>query len=102
MLFNVQHAEILIHASENFFREMMQFGVKFRCTPPHLSISHHIRFGSEFLRLQALDGHPLDRQLSFPVVLDAVVLLIKHISSHAEVCHLHSVRLVQPAGAMTL
>ena len=58
--------------------------------------AHHVGFGGEFLGLQTLDGHPLDRQLGLPVVLNTVVLLVKHITRHAEVCHLHCVRLVQP------
>lgn len=60
------------------------------------SFAHHIRLGGEFLCLQTLDGHPLDRQLSLPVILNTVILLIKNISGHAEVCHLDCIWLVQP------
>lgn len=60
------------------------------------SFAHHVRLGGEFLCLQTLDGHPLDGQLSLPVVLNTVILLIENISGHAKVCHLHCVRLIQP------
>lgn len=60
------------------------------------SFAHHVRLGGEFLCLQTLDCHPLDRQLSLPVVLNTVILLIENVSGHAKVCHLHCVRLIQP------
>ena len=60
------------------------------------SFAHHVRLRGEFLCLQTLDGHPLDRQLSLPVVLNTVILLIENVSGHAKVCHLNCVRLIQP------
>lgn len=58
--------------------------------------TNHIWFGGELLCLQTLNSHPFDRQLGFPVVLNTVILLIKHISGHAKVGHLHCVGLIQP------
>lgn len=58
--------------------------------------AYHVWLGGKFLCLQTLDGHPLDRQFSLPVVLNTVIFLIENISGHAKVRHLHRIRLIQP------
>lgn len=57
---------------------------------------HHVGLGGELVRLQALQSHPLDRQLDSALVVDAVIFFIVHVSGQTEVCHLHRVALVQP------
>ena len=49
------------------------------------------------MRLQALQGHPLDWELDGVLVVDAVVLLVVNVPGQPEISHLHRVTLIEPA-----
>lgn len=49
---------------------------------------YHIRLGGEPVGLEALQGHPLDRQASVALLPNTVVFLVQDVTCQAEVSHL--------------